>query len=113
VLATVDDGGRTAVVSLIATSFAGTAADPYAGGSRFKELEQADGTGSIDDLLREGHHVAGIATRIPAQEAFRVLGQDQGVTVFDAWWATGVTPDQAPALLALEEDLFLTPLQQA
>lgn len=113
VLATVDTAGRTAVLSTISTSFAGTGADPYSGVGKFRQLEEADGTGSINDLLREGHHVAGIASRIPAREAFSVVGQDQGVTVFDAWWASGTTPDQEPALLKLEQDLFLTPLASA
>jgi hypothetical protein len=113
VLATVDIAGRTAVVSMISTSFTGTGADPYSGVARFRQLEEADGTGSINDLLREGHHIAGVASRIPAHEAFLVVGQDQGVTVFDAWWTNGATPDQAPALLKLEQDLFLTPLASA
>jgi hypothetical protein len=113
VLATVDADGRTVVLSAISTSFGGSGADPYSGASKFRELEEADGTGSINDLLREGHHIAGVASRIPPTEAFQVVGQDQGVTVFDAWWAIGTTPDQAPALVNLEQDLFLTPLASA
>lgn len=111
-LATVEVGGRLAVVSAIATSFHASAGDPtgYRTVDKFRKLELADGTGSIDDLLRDGNAVPGLATRIPSHEAFRLLGQDNGVTVFDAWWARGTTADQDPALLHLEEELFLTPL---
>lgn len=108
VLATIELTGRTAVLSAISTSFAGTTADPYGVSGQFVQLEQADGTGSINDLLREGHVIAGIASRIPSREAFSVQNQDTGVTVFDAWWAYGPTQDQAPALLGLEGQLSST-----
>ncbi len=110
VLATTEVGGRTVVLSAISTGFPGTAADPYGVAAQFAKLEQADGTGSINDLLREGHSIPGLATRIPSHEVFRVLGQDIGVTVFDAWYARGRTDDHDRALRDLEEELFLTSL---
>jgi hypothetical protein len=110
VLATIDLHGREVVVSAISTGFAGTARDPYVNAGRFEQLENADNTGSINDLLREGHTIPGIASRIPAHEAFSVLGQDSGVSIFDAWYASGSTADQDPTLLQLEESLFLGPL---
>ncbi|WP_375480739.1 hypothetical protein [uncultured Jatrophihabitans sp.] len=109
-LALVDLAGQQVVVSSIATSFAGTSQDPYGVSIRFQKLELADGTGSIDDLLREGHSIPGIATAVPAHEAFQVVGQDNGVDVFDAWYASGPTRDQDRTLLNLEQDLFLTSL---
>ena len=112
VLATVPVNGRSVALSLISTSFPGTAADPYATTAAFIKLEQADDTGSINDLLREGGTLPG-ADAIPSTEAFSVLSQDAGVTVFDAWYLDGTTVDQDPTLVTLERDLYLTPLQSA
>ena len=110
ILATTDLGARTVVVSAISTSFAGTASDPYGVTAQFIKLEQSDGTGSINDLFREGHTVAGIADHIPQHEVFQVIGQDDGATIFDAWYAQGSTSDSDKALKNLELELFLTPL---
>ncbi|MGN6608701.1 MAG: hypothetical protein ACTHMS_17035 [Jatrophihabitans sp.] len=84
------------------------APDIYRWAERFIALENADNTGSIDDLLREGYVIPG-ADHIPADEAFRVVGQDNGVAVFDAWYLDGPTTPQDPQLLALEQELYLTP----
>jgi hypothetical protein len=112
VLATVPLNGRTVALSLISTSFPGTPTDPYATTAAFIKLEQADGTGAMNDLLREGGTLPG-AQNIPSTEAFTVLSQDAGVTVFDAWYLGGRTADQDPALVALERNLYLSPLQDA
>jgi hypothetical protein len=110
VLATLALGGRTVDVSLISTGFAPAGSDLYRSTAKFVKLELADGTGSVNDLLSEGGYLPG-ATKIPSDEAFDVLAQDNGVTVFDAWYASGTTKDQDKALLKLEEDLYLTPVQ--
>ncbi|WP_375486715.1 hypothetical protein [uncultured Jatrophihabitans sp.] len=107
VLGTVLLGGRTVAVSAITTSFRGTGADPYGATTRFIKLEQADGTGSVNDLLREGGSLPG-TDEIPPTEAFVVLSQDTGVTVFDAWYVGAQTPDQDPPLVTLERNLYLT-----
>ncbi|WP_375497582.1 hypothetical protein [uncultured Jatrophihabitans sp.] len=112
VLATLPLNGRTVALSAITTSFPGTPADPYGTTEMFIKLEQADGTGAVNDLLREGGTLPG-ANAIPSDEAFSVVSQDAGVTVFDAWYLTGRTMDQAPALVKLEQDLFLTPFTSA
>ena len=112
VLATLPLHGRTVAVSAISTSFPPTPSDPYATVSQFVRLEQADGTGAIDDLLREGGTLPG-ATEIPSTEAFSVLSQDSGVTVFDAWYLGSRTTDQDRSLVKLEQNLFLTPLTTA
>ena len=44
---------------------------------------------------------------MPSGEAFNVVGQDQGVTVWDVWYLDGSTPTNDPALMKLTEDLFL------
>jgi hypothetical protein len=110
VLLTTELDGRTVVVSTVSTGFAGTARDPYGVSAQFIKLERQDGTGSIDDLLRDGHTIAGVATHIPANEVFQVVGQDNGVCVFDSWYASGRTDGHDAALHNLELDLFLTAL---
>ena len=80
------------------TGFVGTAKDPYANSNEFTRLEKADGTGSISDLLREGYRLPLGPPSVPASEAFSVLGQDNGVTVWDVWYLADTTPPNDPAL---------------
>jgi hypothetical protein len=89
------------------TSFAGTASDPYVYSREFTRLENADGTGSISDLLREGYRLPAGPASVPASEAFHVLGQDNGVTVWDAWYLADTTPANDPKLIEMMEDIFL------
>lgn len=110
-LATVSVNGRKVAISVITVLFAsGTAADPYGlhASTQFEALEKASGTGAVNDLLREGKRIPGVAPSIPSTEAFTVTAQDAGSAIFDAWWVTGATRDQDAALVAAENDLFLT-----
>jgi hypothetical protein len=70
-------------------------------------LEEADGTGSINDLLREGYRLPSGPGAVPAAEAFNVLGQDNGVTVWDAWYLDGATRTNDSALVQMTKDIFL------
>jgi len=36
-----------------------------------------------------------------------VLSQDQGVTIWDAWYLDGQTPTNDPALMKMTQDLLL------
>ncbi len=110
VLATVYVDGRAVDVSSIATSFAGHGTHVYVPTEQFVRLEEANGTGSINDLLREGASMPGVSGQIPSHEAFQVLSKDTGADVFDAWYQTGPIRDQDPYLLSLEQDLFLSRL---
>ncbi|TAM91677.1 MAG: hypothetical protein EPN43_03850 [Jatrophihabitans sp.] len=108
-LITLDAGGRAVGMSVITV---GCASGPepdhvYDYAAQFAALERADGTGGINDLLREGAHMPG-PSAIPANEAFEVQSQDVGVFVFDAWYLQGPTASQDPALIALEQSLVLT-----
>jgi hypothetical protein len=47
---------------------------------------------------------------MPAAEAFQVIGEDNGLWIFDGWYLTGPTTLQAPELINLERQLFLQPL---
>jgi hypothetical protein len=90
-----------------ATSFAGTTTDPYVNSGTFRQLEEADGTGSINDLLREGYRLPSGPTSVPSSEAFNVVGQDNGVTVWDVWYLDGPTPNNDKALVKMTTDIFL------
>lgn len=110
VLATVYAGGTPVDVSVISTSFAGHGPDVYQPTEQFVNLENASGTGSINDLLREGAGMPGASGQVPFREAFEVYSQDTGVTIFDAWYERGPTRDQDPRLVHLEQDWFLSRL---
>jgi len=90
-----------------ATGIPGPASDPYKYAAEFADLERASGTGSINDLLRDGYRLPSGPTAIPASEAFNVLSQDDGVTIYDAWYLQGSTPNQDPALMTMTQDIYL------
>jgi hypothetical protein len=106
-LATTTVHGRPVGFAESATAFPGTARDPYRWAGRFVTLENANGTGSLNDLLREGYRLPSGPTAVPGGEAFNVIGQDQGVTVWDAWYLNGPTPTNDPALIKMTQDVFL------
>lgn len=99
--------GRPVAFAESATGFHSPSADPYKYAVEFSDLEQQDGTGSINDLLREGYRLPSGPTAIPSSEAFNVLGQDEGVTVWDVWYLDGPTPTNAKPLLKMTRDIFL------
>jgi hypothetical protein len=107
ILATTTVNGRPVAFAESLTGFAGTPNNLYGEAGRFIQLEEADGTGSLSDLLREGYRLPSGPTSVPAGEAFNVLGQDQGVTVWDVWYLDGATPTNDPALIKMTQDLFL------
>lgn len=106
-LGTTTVGGRPVGFAESSTGFPGTPKDLYGEAGKFAQLEQQDGTGSINDLLREGYRLPSGPTSVPSSEAFNVLGQDQGVTVWDVWYLDGGTPNNDPALIKMTQDLFL------
>ena len=72
------------------------------------DLENADNTGSVNDLLREGNRVPGVATAIPAAEVFSVTTQDGLVVIMDGWYATATTSPSDAMLKNAEADLSLS-----
>ena len=106
-LATTTVNGLPVGIAETATGFPGPANDPYRYAGQFSKLELADGTGSINDLLREGYRLPQGPTSIPSSEAFNVLGQDGGVTVWDVWYLDRPTPGNEKALITMTRDLFL------
>jgi hypothetical protein len=73
----------------------------------FRTLVAADGTGNINDLLREGRRLPSGPSAVPTPDAFSVLGQDAGVAIVDAWYLDGPTPNNDPALVKMGHDIFL------
>lgn len=106
-LATTTQGGRAVGIAASNIGFQGQAPTVYEVAGQFDTLVTAEGTGSLNDLLLEGYRLPSGPTSIPQSEAFNALGQDNSVTVFDAWYLSGTTPINDPALVAMEQDLFL------
>ena len=106
-LGTTTVNGRPVGFAEESTGFAGTATDPYIYTAQFNQLVTRDGTGSIDDLLREGYRLPSGPTTVPSPDAFSCLSQDQGVTIWDLWYLDGPTPDNDKALVDLSSALFL------
>jgi hypothetical protein len=103
--------GRVAIMSTIVVTCAlGPRRNPYLWTGKLDRLERASGTGSMNDLLREGVRIAGVPSAIPAHEAFGVFSQDDVVAIMDAWWSKGRTEDQDHTLQAAEQNLFLSPV---
>lgn len=110
-LVTLPFKGRTLALSVIGVGVpAGPPGDLYRYAGELVSLERAPGTGGLDDLLRSGVRPAGWPAAIPANEAFVVAAEDNGIEIFDAWYLDGPTVDQDPALVQLAQSLFLTPI---
>lgn len=107
VLATTTVHGRRVGFNESSTGFPGPPQDPYRYARRFIALELRNGTGSINDLLREGYRLPSGPQAVPSPDAFNALGQDSGVAVWDAWYLDGPTPVNDPPLIRMTNDLFL------
>lgn len=106
-LATTTVNGKPVGFSTSALSFAGTAPSVYTTAGRFRTLVLASNTGSINDLLADGYRLPAGPTALPEHEAFAALSQDAGVTVYDAWYLSGSTPDNDPALEKMLQSIYL------
>jgi hypothetical protein len=107
ILGTTTVNGRPVAIAESATSFGPSGNDPYKITGQFVQLLERDGTGSLNDLLREGRRIPQTPGSIPAKEVFKVLSQDNVVTVWDVWYLDGATSGDDPALVKMIEDLFL------
>lgn len=99
--------GRPVAIAESATSFGSSGGDPYQITGEFTQLEQRDGTGSINDLLREGHRIPQGPSSIPAKEVFKVLSQDNVATIWDAWYLDGPTDANDPGIVKMINAVFL------
>jgi hypothetical protein len=107
VLATTTVNGRGVGIAQSSIGFSGQAPESYQTAGNFRTLVGLDGTGNLDDLLREGRRLPSGPTAVPSPDAFSVLAQDAGVTVVDAWYLDGATPDNDPALVTMARDTYL------
>jgi hypothetical protein len=106
-LATTTVNGRAVGLSSCAIGFAGQSPTVYQTAGDFNTLVTANGTGSLNDLLREGYRLPSGPTSVPSPDAFDALSQDNGVTVDDAWYLSGPTPNNDPPLVAMEQNTYL------
>lgn len=107
ILATTTVGGRPVGFAQSSLGFLGAAPGSYTIAGNFALLENKDGTGSIDDLFRDGYRLPSGPSQLPASEAFDVQSQDSGVTIVDAFYLDGATPNNAPALVKMCKDIYL------
>lgn len=106
-LATTTVNGQDVGFNVTDTSFPGTSANPYAGAEAFRAYVEKEGTGSINDLLREGYRLPSGPTTVPSPDAFTTVGQDAGVSVYDVWFLNGPTPENDPTLIKMAQNIFL------
>jgi hypothetical protein len=107
VLATTAINGRAVGFEENSVGFSGSMQTAYKNAGDFTTLVSTDGTGNLNDLLREGYRLPAGPDQVPSPDAFKALGQDNGVVVTDAWYLVGPTRDNAPQLEKMAEDLFL------
>ncbi|MGH8862156.1 MAG: hypothetical protein ACRDVG_13150 [Jatrophihabitantaceae bacterium] len=110
VLATTMVGDRDVGIAQRTIGFRGSPGDPYGyrAAGKFRALVSKSGTGNLNDLLREGHRLpGGRPTSVPFPNAFSAQAQDNGVSVTEAWYLSGATADNDPALVKMAGDIFL------
>lgn len=106
-LATTTVNGKPVGFSAAAVSFSGSAPGVYSTAGKFRTLVLAPNTGSINDMLAEGYRLPAGPSAVPDHEAFAALAQDAVVTVYDAWYLSGSTPDNDPALEKMLQSIYL------
>jgi hypothetical protein len=106
-LATTVVGGHPVGFAQSSLGFVGTAPTVYQTAGKFATLETENNTGSVDDLFRDGYRLPAGPSRLPSPDAFDVEAQDSGVTIVDAFYLDGPTPNNAPALIKMAKDIYL------
>lgn len=106
-LATTTVDGRPVGFAQREIGFRGGMNESYRAAGRFRDLVTRSGTGNLNDLMREGYRLPSGPTSVPFPNAFSALGQDNGVTVVEAWYLDGPTPDNDPPLVRMAQDIFL------
>jgi hypothetical protein len=107
VLATTTVNGKAVGFAQRSIGFKEPKPGQYTATSGFTRLVERDGTGNLNDLLREGYRLPTGPKSVPFPNAFSALGQDNNVTIIEAWYLKGPTPDNDPALETMAKDIFL------
>lgn len=107
VLATTTVDGRAVGFAERSIGFRGGVNNGYRAAGQFRQLVTRSGTGNLNDLMREGYRLPSGPSAVPFPNAFSALGQDNGVSVVEAWYLHGPTPDNDPPLVRMAQDTFL------
>ena len=107
VLATTIVDGRAVGIAQRSIGFRGGMSQGYSAAGGFAKLVSKNGTGNLDDLMRDGYRLPDGPKSVPFPNAFSALGQDNNVTVVEAWYLKGKTADNDPALEKMCRDIFL------
>jgi hypothetical protein len=100
--------GRTVALSIVSVSAQVTKVNEnpdFEYAQQLVDLENANGTGSVNDLLREGKRIPGAGTALPANEVFSVTTQDGLVVIIDGWYLSGSTSSKDATIAGIEDDL--------
>jgi hypothetical protein len=106
-IATTTVNGRAVGFAQRAIGFRGAEHSSYRTAGQFRQLVNRSGTGNLNDLLREGYRLPQGPGRLPFPNAFNTQGQDNSVSVVEAWYLHGATPDNDRPLEKMEDDIFL------
>ncbi len=107
VLATTTVDGKAVGFAQRTIGFRGGMNRSYRAAGQFRELVSRSGTGNLNDLMREGYRLPSGPSTVPFPNAFSALGQDNSVTIVEAWYLHGRTPDNDPPLVRMAQDIFL------
>lgn len=106
-LATTTVNGKAVGFAQRSIGFKGGMSQGYSAAGGFAKLVSKNGTGNLDDLMRDGYRLPSGPKSVPFPNAFSALGQDNDVTIVEAWYLKGKTPDNDPALEKMCRDIFL------
>jgi hypothetical protein len=106
-LATTTVDGKAVGFAQRSIGFRGGMNASYRAAGQFRDLVTRSGTGNLNDLMREGYRLPSGPSAVPFPNAFSALGQDNSVTVVEAWYLNGPTPDNDPHLVRMAQDIFL------
>jgi hypothetical protein len=106
-LVTTKVNGRGVGFAQSAVEIPGTKSDPYGNAGKFHKLVDKNGTGNFDSLFQDGYHTPKGPQSVPDPDAFRIDSQDTGVTIVDAWYLHGSTPQNAKPLVHMAKRIYL------
>ncbi|MGI8880575.1 MAG: hypothetical protein ACR2KJ_08735 [Jatrophihabitans sp.] len=98
--------GKPVGFALTVITIPGTSGHPQKPAGDFLKLVSKDGTGNVNDLLREGKRLPTGPTAVPSPDAFSVANKSADVIIVDAWYLSGKTPGNDPPLTKLAADFF-------